>query len=108
MSGSTTREIFHGEEDEDYLGDSTTNIEDEKEREVERDTKTKDTEPQSGCITLQHLDEMMLKLEALQTNMASEMEDIGTNLVVVKTQCREELESCLSIVSRTGEGGEGR
>ena len=46
---------------------------------------------------------MIIKLEALQSNITSDLEDIGNNLAVVKTQYKEQLESSLSIVSRTTE-----
>ena len=101
---SETGEISHGEEEEDYLGDDNTNIEEDNEMEEE----PVNNEKEGGCITYQHLDEMILKLETLERNVTGEMEDICNNLEVVKTQCRGELETALSTVSRTEERGQER
>ena len=97
MSESITGEISHGEEEEDYLEDSNTNIEEENEIEEEPDTNEKER----GCITHHHLDEMILKLETLERNVTSEMEEIINSVEVVATECRGELETALSTVSLT-------
>ena len=99
ISDSLHENYSEGKEDEGEpdLEDSNANNEDGKEVEVDRE------ESKSRCITHQDLDEMIIKLEALQSNITSDLEDIGNNLAVVKTQYKEQLESSLSIVSRTTE-----
>ena len=99
ISDSLQENYSEGKEDEGEpdLEDSNANNEDGKEVEVDRE------DSKSRCITYQDLDEMIIKLEALQSNITSDLEDIGNNLAVVKTQYKEQLESSLSIVSRTTE-----
>ena len=99
MSETITGEFSHGEEEEDYLEDSNTNIEEENEIEEEPDTNEKER----GCITHQHLDEMILKLETMERNVTGEIEDISNSVEVLATQCRGELDTALSTVSMTEE-----
>ena len=57
----------------------------------------------SGCVSDQNLEKLVDKLQTLQNNVVSDLEDIANNLSVVQGQCSDQLEKSLCVVKTTAE-----